>query len=198
MRRLMRVVLAMLLCTAALPVALILATKWLIAPDPPVSSDLMVVLAGGSGERTETALSLYRAGYAPAILLTSFHGYPAHEMAFLLKEGVPASALVAPLRPARSTREDAVAIEEIIRRREVRSLLVVTSPYHCRRARLILARALSGHGVRLAVTPSSSLYMNAGRWWGSRQGWITVPGEFPKLLLASMTAPGPHWEPSAP
>lgn len=194
----MQVVLASLLGAAALLQVLFLSTKWLLAPDPPAASDLMVVLAGGAGERTETALSLFRAGYAPAILVTSFHGYPAHEIAFLQERGVPAAALIAPLRPARSTAEDAVAIEEIVRRRRVRSLLVVTSPYHCRRARLILTSALSGYGVHLTVTPSTSLYMNSSRWWESRQGWVTVPGEFPKLFLAWILAPGPHWDPGTP
>ncbi|HEY3175484.1 MAG TPA: YdcF family protein [Candidatus Polarisedimenticolia bacterium] len=165
------------------------ATAWLCAGEPPVASDLLVVLAGGSGERLATALEVYRAGLAPAILITDGFGFADKDMRYLNERGVPARSLMAPLRPATSTYEDALTIRQVVLRENLKSILVVTSPYHCRRARLILKRVVGSLGVRITVTPSVTLYMDLGHWWRSRQGWITVPGEFPKLLWAWVTVP---------
>ena len=165
------------------------ATAWLYDWDPPAPSDLLVVLGGGSKERLTTVIELYRAGLAPAILITDGAGFPDEEMSYLEKQGVPARSLIPPLRPATSTYEDALSIKQVVVRKKFKSVLVVTSPYHCRRARMILERVVGSAGVRVAVTPSISLYMDKEHWWRSHQGWITVSGEFPKLLWAWATVP---------
>lgn len=165
------------------------ATDLLGEGDPPVASDLLVILGGGSQERLATGLELYRAGLAPAILVTDGAGYPDEEMRQLEAEGVPERCLVPPLRPATSTYEDALSIRQVILRKDLKSILVVTSPYHCRRTRMILQRVLGGLGVKVTVTPSVSLYMDMAHWWRSHQGWITVAVEFPKLLWAWATVP---------
>jgi uncharacterized SAM-binding protein YcdF (DUF218 family) len=183
------VVAALALALTAGWLGLVPATGWLVSGEPPVASDLMVVLGGGSGERLETGLQLYRAGLAPVILVTSGSGFPDQEMRYLKEQGVPARSLVPPLRPAISTYEDALTIRQVVLRNNLKSILVVTSPYHCRRARLILKRVVGSLGVRITVTPSVTLYMDMEHWWRSHQGWITVPGEFPKLLWAWATVP---------
>ena len=165
------------------------ATAWLDDGDAPVVSDLLVILGGGSGERILTGLELYRAALAPMILITDGAGFPDEEMRHLEEQGVPARSLVPPLRPASSTYEDALTIRQVVLRKNLKSILVVTSPYHCRRARLILKRVVGSLGVRVTVTPSVSLYMDMEHWWRSHQGWITVSGEFPKLLWAWATVP---------
>jgi len=166
---------------------------WLSTGKPPRPADLMVVLAGGSGERFATALQLWQGGLSRRILVTDGLGYP--DLAFnrLREGGVPARALLAPLRPSSSTYGDALAIRQMIIRADYHSILVVTSPYHCRRTELILGRVLAGMPVRVTVTASVTLYMDPERWWSSRQGWITVGPEFPKLLWDWLTVPvGPE------
>lgn len=165
-----------------------LATGWLLSGEPPIASELMVVLSGASMERTQTALELYRAGMAPEILITGETG-PDVDLRFLEEHDVPRQSLLLPLQPATSTFEDALSVRQLVLKKGVKSILVVTSPYHCRRARLILSRVLSGLGVRITVTPSVSLYMDPDHWWRSRQGWITAGFEFPKILWAWGTVP---------
>ena len=167
-----------LLVAAVVPGA---ATRWLYTGQPPRDAELLVVLGGGSAERARTALELHRAGFAPRIMVTDGSGHPDGAFAALESAGVPRRALVSPLRPATSTVEDVLAIRQIVRRHGFRSILVVTSPYHCRRVSLALDRLMGDSGVAWAVTPSTSLYMDANSWWLSRQGWITVAKEFPKL-----------------
>jgi len=165
------------------------ATRWLYQFDSPVPSELMVVLGGGSSERLQTAVELYAAGMAPRILSTSASGFPDIFFERLVQNGVPRRALVAPLSPSTSTLEDAFSIRQVVQRERVGSILVVTSPYHCRRARMAVRRSFRDLDVRVTVTPSISLYMDAEQWWKSRQGWITVGKEFPKLARDWLVGP---------
>jgi len=166
------------------------ATRWLYTGEPPQSAELLVVLGGGSAERARTALELYRAGYAPRIMVTDGSGHPDIAFEALEQAGVPRRALVSPLRPATSTVEDVLAIRQIVVRHGIRSVLVVTSPYHCRRVALSLRRLMGDIDMEWTVTPSTSLYMDENSWWLSRQGWITVAKEFPKLAWYWLTVRG--------
>lgn len=165
------------------------AFQWLSQAEPPGPSDLLVVVTGGARERLVTAFRLYRDGYAPAILVTGPPGAPERALAGFASEGLPAAALVSPGSPSESTVEDAMRIREVVLRRGSRSILVVTSPYHCRRVRLVLERALADLDVRIAVTASGSLYMDTRRWWADRQGWNLIPAEYLKLAWAWATVP---------
>ncbi len=166
-----------------------LAGGWLLTGEEPRPSDLIVVLAGGARERLLTALELYRMGAAPAIMITDMYGYPDAMMRELALEGVPLRALVPPPRAASSSLEDALSIREVVIRQELRSVIVVTSPFHCRRARLILSRTLSDLDVRLTVAAARSLYVDPNRWWESREGWGKVPLEYAKLLKDWLLVP---------
>ena len=165
------------------------ASGWLAAGEPPVPSDLMVVVSGGAQERLFTAIELYRRGLSRAILVTSPTGSPEREMKMLIRAGVLPADLVYPPRPALSTREDALCIREVVLQRKPRSLLVITSPYHCRRLRLILERTLADQDLRLTVSPSRNLYWDNARWWADRQGWNVVPAEYIKLFWAWIAVP---------
>jgi uncharacterized SAM-binding protein YcdF (DUF218 family) len=169
-----------------------LATVWLLTQtDQPVRADLLVVLSGGSAERIETALDLFQQGLAPRILITDPEGFPDPAFRWLERQGVPHRALMAPTGPAASTLEDALCIREAALRDGFKSVLVVTSPYHCRRARAILTHVLEPLGVRVTVVRSASYYMDAPRWWRSAQGWRLVPAEIGKLIWWSLL--GRHW-----
>jgi len=181
--------------TGALGLLLVLvvpgaATRWLYSGQAPVPAEMLVVLGGGSAERARTALELYRAGFAPRIMVTDGSGHPDSAFHFMEQTGIPRRALLSPLRPATSTAEDARAIRQVVVRHGIRSVLVVTSPYHCRRVELALRRILADLEVEWTVTPSASLYMDANSWWLSRQGWITVGKEFPKLAWYWLTVRG--------
>ena len=165
------------------------ATRWLIQSSEPRPSDLIVVLAGGAGERLVTGLQLYRAGLASRILITDGFGYPDLGMRYLRAGGVPERSLRQPLMPSESTYEDALAVRQVVVKDNIRSILVVTSPYHCRRTRLIFDRVLGDLGTDVTVTASVTLYMDMDTWWRTRQGWITVPGEFPKLIWSWLSVP---------
>jgi len=167
-------------------------SAWLAQVDPPAQADLIVVVGGGARERFLTASRLFAQGYAPAILVTGLPGDEAAAREFLAGHGVPVSAILSSPGTSRSTYEDALLVRRAALDRGAGSILAVTSPYHCRRLRLLLSRALEGTRVSVRVTASESLYLDLSRWWTDRQGWVLIPAEYAKLAWAWAAATPPR------
>jgi uncharacterized SAM-binding protein YcdF (DUF218 family) len=143
-------------CAAAagpLLLSLTPVNRWLSSPlvvsDAPRRADAIVVLGAGaydastvtpeSAYRLLRGLQLLRDGHAPIVILSGgghrgMRGTDASIMRTVaLALGIPADAVV--IDPASSTtRDQAEAIARIARERELRTLLLVTSPLHSRRA----------------------------------------------------------------
>lgn len=197
-----------LLRRAATVTALALAAwalvAWWAARALVVSADLgradaLVVLAGSSTyvERTREAARLFGEGRAPRVILTDdgqqggwssaeqrnprFVERAAEE---LRRGGVPAASVeVLPGTPS-STHEEAEALRRYAAARGLRSLLVVTSAYHSRRALWALTRAFEGSGVETGLHPVApgAQTPRPATWWLHPAGWKMVAGEYPKLV----------------
>jgi uncharacterized SAM-binding protein YcdF (DUF218 family)/glycosyltransferase involved in cell wall biosynthesis len=124
---------------------------WSAAPlklsAPPVKADAIVVFAGGVGEsgragggyqeRVKKAIDLYKAGYAPYLVLSSGFVYSFREAeimrALAVDQGVPSSAIALELKAA-NTYENVKFVKEILDDYRWKKVLLVSSPYHMRRA----------------------------------------------------------------
>jgi len=189
--------------SAALAVLLWPPLAWLAAEGLVVDdgasarADAVAVLSGSSAyvERARAAARLFREGRASLVILTDDGGRggwsPAEQRnpsfveraeAELLREGVPASAVERLPGPVSSTREEALLLREHAGRRRLRSLVVVTSPYHTRRARRAFTNAFERSGVEVAVAASERIETPpAASWWLTAGGWRAVAGEYVKL-----------------
>src|SRR4029077_11558492 len=67
-------------------------------------------------------------------------------------------------------------------RRGIRHVVVVTSPTHTRRARLILRQAL-GPRIQLSVRPTSDALFPANQWWRRRRAIKDVLIEYQKFVV---------------
>jgi len=174
------------------------AGRFLVVANPlPARADAIVMLAGSLSDRVLETARLYHAGVAPLVLLTRERlrpGAPAlrahgvflpeeHELAkrALGELGVPAAAIRVVARRATSTTTEARAIARWVCGHGLRDVVVVTSPSHTRRARLILAQAL-GPGVSLTVRPAPAALFPAEHWWQRRRAMKEVLMEYEKLL----------------
>jgi uncharacterized SAM-binding protein YcdF (DUF218 family) len=152
--------------------------------DPLVPADAIVVMAGDPGyERTRTAAALMRSGLAKTLVLTGGEPGPGDSAESLraqaLALGVPAERIRVETT-SRSTREAVLAVAPMLTALPARSALVVTSPYHTRRAVAAARRAWPGVDVRSrAASPSS---WTAEGWWRSSHGRRVVATEWLKLL----------------
>ena len=192
-RRLLLV--ALLLCVWA--VVAWGAARFLIVDTPLNRADLIVVLSGSAvyKERTERAAEYYRQGLSERILLTNdnlrgewssaeqrnpFFYERARDN--LLRLGVPAERIQVLYRPVNGTYDEAEALKEYAVTNKLRSLLVVTSAYHSRRAFWTLSRVFAGTGIEIGLqsvetgeqTPSPQT------WWLHLRGWQMVGGEYVK------------------
>ena len=137
----------------------------------PARADLIVALGGGRGERTATALALYRQGFAPRILLTglpaSAPSAPSGEaharVRLLLDGGVPRDAILADTESANSC-EEAIATRALMARHGWRHALVVSDPPHLRRLDWAWSRVFAGSGMRYRLVAADS------PWW-TQQAW---------------------------
>jgi len=164
-------------------------------------ADALVVLSGSSEyvERTRRAAQLFREGRAPEIVLTDDNergGWSSEqqrnpyfvERAFeeLRRADVPAEKIVVlPLpQPASSTYDESLTLRDYATAHGLHSLLVVTSPYHSRRALWTLRRVFRGSDVTVGLDPVEAGQQSPApaAWWLDRRGWQTVATEYPKLV----------------
>jgi uncharacterized SAM-binding protein YcdF (DUF218 family) len=185
------------LAAAAGSVVLVGAGRLLVVGDPlPTRADAIVVLAGSIPDRALEAADLYRSGVAPVVVVTR-ERLPRGEASLLARGvrlpegdtltlaalqglGVPREAIHVLRRRTRSTESEAATIARWACGRHLRRVVVVTSRYHTRRARLILRRSL-GPGVALAIRPSRYDGFAAAAWWHDRRDAKSVLSEYQKL-----------------
>jgi uncharacterized SAM-binding protein YcdF (DUF218 family) len=163
-------------------------------------ADALVVLSGSGAyvERTREAAELFRQGRVPQILLTnddSISGWSVEQqrnplfveraVAELERAGVPPERIIVLPSPVDSTYAEATLVRSYAERQGLRSLLVVTSAYHSRRAWWTLRRVFRGSGVAVgikAVRYGSAESPAPSRWWWHSSGWRNVGGEYVKQI----------------
>jgi uncharacterized SAM-binding protein YcdF (DUF218 family) len=174
-----------------------LAANALIIPSNSDQADAIVVLGGASTyiERTELAAQLFKEGKASKILLTNDgrlsgwvsgqqrNPYFVERSAEGLKRlGVPDSNIEIIPEAISNTHEEARLLLEQAKSRNLRSILVVTSAYHSRRARWVLQRIFqeSNIKVNLACVQPGQQTPTTLTWWIYPRGWQMVAGEYIK------------------
>ena len=176
-----------------------LAARWLIVSAPLDNADAIVVLSGSSTlfERTQHAARLYFQNRSRKILLTTDNrkgGWSAAEQRnpyfdeIAVKElnrlGVPSESVEVVRPPVNSTWDEAVLISQYSKTHNFRSILIVTSAYHSRRA-LWTFRALLRDGetqVGLDPVETGIQTPRPATWWLHARGWQLVVVEYLKLI----------------
>jgi uncharacterized SAM-binding protein YcdF (DUF218 family) len=173
-----------------------IAARALIVKADLASADALVVLSGSSSylERTQRAAELYRQGRAPVVLLTNDHTRGGWSSALqtnpffvdraideLTKQGVPLERIIIVPGVAASTQSEAVIVRDYAASKGLRSVLIITSAYHSRRALRTFRKTFEGTGVVIGLEPSSKASPSAAFWWLRPSGWRDVAGEYVKL-----------------
>jgi uncharacterized SAM-binding protein YcdF (DUF218 family) len=174
----------------------------LVREDEPTPSDVIVVLGGGSARRALAGADLFARGLAPRIYLSSDIAPPelsgtGAETSYqlLLQQGVPARAIHHDRRP-RTTAEEAQFFGECAARCGWRAALVVTDPWHTRRAIATFRHLAAQRGLRLHLraVPASSAATAAASWWRSPRACAFVMAEYAALFFyAARRLAGARW-----
>jgi uncharacterized SAM-binding protein YcdF (DUF218 family) len=194
-----KTLLGFLLFIISWPILATVAARALIVNAPLASADAIVVLSGSSAfvERTRKAAELYRQGRAPVVLLTDDHTrggwsnvlqrnpyFVERATDELISAGVPAERVRIIPGIASSTYDEALIIRDDASAQQLRSVLVVTSAYHSRRALRTLRQTFAGTSTTVGLEPApvGSTTPSTVFWWLRLEGWRTVGGEYIKLV----------------
>ena len=156
----------------------------------PVVSDAIVILGDDNygGDRAARAADLLKAGWAPRVVASGRYLRPYASIAELeardlTDHGVPATAIVRLDHRAEDTREEAIAISQLISSRGWKRIILVTSNFHTRRSRYICERTFPP-GTVLRVVAAHDSDFDPENWWRSRLGIKIFAHELVGMLVA--------------
>jgi len=144
---------------------------YLAVADPIAHADAIVAISGDTGARTDTAVTLWKQGYAPLLIFSGASQDPQSvASAELMKRsaiaaGVPAEAIL--VEPASATTEEnATNVAELMHARNLRTAILVTSPYHQRRASMLFEREFDRRGgISFRNHPADDPDWDPNVWW---------------------------------
>jgi uncharacterized SAM-binding protein YcdF (DUF218 family) len=145
---------------------------WLDVTDPLAKVDAIVAISGDTGARAQTAIALWKQGYAPLLIFSGGSSDPdSVASADLMKRaavaaGVPATA-IAVEGTAATTEENAQRVAELMRTRGLVTAILVTSPYHQRRAAILFEREFGRASLSFRNHPAADPAWDPNLWWTS-------------------------------
>lgn len=181
--------------TAALVIGLIVGIGFYLSPqDNLKQADMIVAVSGGETEqRTMEAVRLYKKGMADTILFSgaaedkSGPSNAAAMKAIAVSEGVPARNILVEEESA-NTEQNALFSSKIIKNQHAKSIILVTSPYHQRRANLNFKDAL-GPGVEIINHSAADSSWRKNSWWTQDYTVQLTLSELQKNLYVVSTDP---------
>jgi len=177
---------------------------FLIYEQSPQKADLIVVLNGRDTERSLEAVDLYNQGYASLIIMASGAKQPGSEefwrrvgsnfrgkiffQSATEAMGVPENAIKLIGNGVTSTYDEALATKRFMSQNDYRSILLVTSKWHSRRAYLTFRSVLNrGNEIKITVVPSKYDSYNPGRWWTNEADAELIFYEYLRLVYYTIT-----------
>ncbi len=150
-----------------------ICAKPLMISQPPVHADAIVVFAGGVGEsgtagqgyeeRVQQAVELYNKGYADQLIFSSGYTYAFKEplvmKALAISLGVPVRSITLEEK-AKNTFENVKFTKEILARNGWGKILLISAPYHMRRASLVFHKVANDIKVTYVPITNGRFYMH--------------------------------------
>jgi uncharacterized SAM-binding protein YcdF (DUF218 family) len=189
----------LVLAASSAPAWLPAVGEFLVVDQPPQPADAIIVLAGNAPERLRHAESLYDAGLAPLLVVSDEEvrsqtldtTWTALYRAGVVARSLPPGALiVVGDPPPDSTLDEATRVAALMQDRGLRSALLVTDPFHSRRASLLFGAAFRRRGLELRTSPGPD-ELDLPHWWTHAYSARMVVEEYAKLL--SYLVQGRYW-----
>ena len=154
--------------------------------DAPLRSDVILVLAGETDRRPQRALELLAQGYGRRVLLdvptnAKIYEFTEIQLAQNYIQDLPqaASISICPI-DGLSTKDESKDAEKCLAREGDKSVLIVTSDFHTRRALSIFRREVPGHDYSVAAARDEAQF--GVKWWTHRQWAKTLLDEWLRLV----------------
>ncbi len=191
----------LILCIAILTLAIVLSPpglqalgNFLVIRDPLVPVDAVIAVSGDGAERTLTASALLQQGYAHWLILSGSRrgaargGATAAMLRMALRAGIPRDQILVD-EQSLSTFDNARHSAELMRGHGLRRAILVTSPYHTRRAAWIFRTEFSRHRLQVRVYAAEESFFEVRQWWMQERERGLVVREYGKLLAFLLGIP---------
>ena len=162
---------------AALAVGLGAKAGSFLVVDAPRTSDVILVLAGETDKRPERALELLAQGYGRRVVLdvptnAKIYEFTQIQLAEKYVQDLPqgASVSVCPI-DGLSTKEESKNAEKCLAREGGKSVLIVTSDFHTRRALNVFRHEIPNYEYSVAAARDGGKF--GVSWWTHRQ-WAKI------------------------
>jgi uncharacterized SAM-binding protein YcdF (DUF218 family) len=162
----------------------------LIYQDKIAPADCILVLGGGRGERVLQGVELYKKKYAPQMMMTgefeqvlfgpTYH-WALQGQKLAVSRGVPKNDII-PILTSMSTHDDATLAKTECLKHNYKSLIVVSEPFHTKRAYYTFKKVFKGSGIKLMIYPVQGSWWTKDNWYQSEKGLIAGEEEYIKLL----------------
>lgn len=199
-----------LLLLVVSPVLLAIGSIWLLGavlavddlktckngPDSSVAhcqpADAIIAISGGDTDaRTREAIALYNKGWAPSLILSgaaqdkSGQSNAAAMEGQALRAGVPHEAIILD-EQATDTAGNAAGLKPIAQNYRLKRIILVTSPYHQRRASVEFEHVL-GKEITIINHPTpEDRFWEPDQWWLNPYSWYLALSETIKLLYVTV------------
>ncbi|HEX9160106.1 MAG TPA: YdcF family protein [Thermoanaerobaculia bacterium] len=200
---LLAIVLAALVVGTRLSLPLL--AHFLIRDDALARADVIVVLGAHRIGRTLEAGVLFRQGWSPRILLLRSPDWidrdltdPLHihlpdwidiQKSALAQMGVPASAIQESGTALGNTRAEARFVARFASRMSYKRVIVVSSPYHTRRAKWLL-RSAAANSFAIIVRPTRYEPIHPDQWWAWPLDRSDIVFEYLKFVFDTVPGQG--------
>ncbi len=151
------------------------------------AADAIIAVSGGdTTSRTNTAISLYKAGWAPKLILSGGAqdtSGPSNASAMkkqAISEGVPQSVIMTE-GTSQNTEQNAKNTDSLVQQIGAKRVILVTSVYHQRRAYMEFKVKL-GPSVQVVNHPAVVDDNWTRFWWLTPNGWFLALEELGKIL----------------
>jgi uncharacterized SAM-binding protein YcdF (DUF218 family) len=176
--------------------------SYLVVEHPLEKADLIVCLAGCPVERGLAAAEAYKRGLGQRIFISrevlpdgdeilrqrGLHYPESRDLMKMMLQGlgVPASDCLTSDRCVQSTYEEAKEVMDFTQKNAYRSVIIVTSPIHSRRAWLTFKKVFEKNEVKIMMLPSRYSGFRSDDWWKTRKYLKAVAIEYQKLAYYTL------------
>lgn len=175
------------------------AGNFLVREEPLYKADAAIILMGSITDRVLQASDLYQEGYFEKLILVEENMGPVEALvirgAHLISNteqcrqaaidmGIPDTCItVLPGRASSTQMEAMITHEYLLTHPEIKSLLIISSAPHTRRAAMIFKKVMKQNGqVEILTSPSIYSGFQPAGWWRSRESTQEVVYEYIKIV----------------
>lgn len=173
-------------------VGFVLGVAFYLSPQQkPQKVDTIVAISGGqTTTRAQKGIELYKQGLAPKIIFSgaAMDDGPSNAQQMkrqALADGIPLDAIFID-EVSQNTHENAENTKKILEENGAKSIILVTSPYHLRRAKMTFEKVL-GPGYNVIPVASFDNRWSKAAWWTTPFGLQITISELFKVFYITVT-----------